>query len=121
MNQDDLTVDEKTERIWATICHLGALFGYVCPLGNIIFPLAVWLVKRQEISLVDAEGKKSLNFQISITIYAIAAIVLMIFFTAGTPLLIGVGLFNIFMVILAAVKVSNGESFSYPITIRFIR
>ena len=32
------SMDEKQERTWGMLYHLGALAGYIIPLGNIIGP-----------------------------------------------------------------------------------
>ena len=60
-------------RTWCVLCHASALLGlFFHFLGHILGPLAVWLLKRMQI---DAHGKESLNFQISMLIYdAIPAI-----------------------------------------------
>jgi len=100
-------------------CHLAALSGFLIPLGNILGPLVVWLIKKDASPLVDAEGKKSLNFQISIMIYMVISAIL-IFVLIGIPLMIAVGIFALVMIILAAIKTSNGEDFQYPLSIKFI-
>ena len=65
--------------MWAGFCHLAALAGYVVPMvGNIVGPLVVWLMKKEEYPLVDDQGKESINFQISILIYvAVSAVLVM--------------------------------------------
>ena len=64
----------KPDRTWDILCHLLALSGFVAvPLGNILGPLVIWLIKKEQLPSVDAHGKESLNFQISMTIYAIVA------------------------------------------------
>ncbi|MFQ6115959.1 MAG: DUF4870 domain-containing protein [bacterium] len=112
-------MNESQERTWATLCHLGALAGFIIPFGNIIAPLVIWLVKKDESPFVDDQGKESLNFQISMTIYFLVA-VLLVLILIGIPLLIVLGIFEIVMVVIAAVKASNGEKYRYPVTIRFI-
>jgi uncharacterized Tic20 family protein len=107
-------------RNWAMICHLSALVGYLLPFGNILGPLAVWLFKGPEYPLVDAQAKAALNFQISMTIYLIIA-GLMIVIVIGLPLLILISLIDFILIIIAAVKTRNGESFRYPFTIRFLK
>lgn len=68
---------EKQARTWGMLCHLTALCCWVgVPFGNIVGPLIVWLIKKDETPLVDEQGKESLNFQISISIYAIVAAIL---------------------------------------------
>ncbi len=113
-------MNEKDARTWAMFCHLGALAGYIIPFGNIIAPLVIWLIKKDESPLVDDQGKESLNFQISITIYALVALVLTLIII-GFFLLFAVGIFALVMVIVATVKVNSGEKYRYPLCIRFIK
>ena len=63
-------------RTWCVLCHASALLGlFFHFLGHILGPLIVWLMKRGDSPEIDAYGKESLNFQISMLIYdAIAAI-----------------------------------------------
>jgi len=64
--------------MWGMFCHLSTLCGYVMPFGNILGPLVVWLIKKDEYPLVDDQGKEALNFQISITIWTVIAAILCI-------------------------------------------
>ncbi|MFV1964993.1 MAG: DUF4870 domain-containing protein, partial [Pirellulaceae bacterium] len=78
------------ERQWAMFAHLAALSGYIgIPFGNIIGPLIVWMIKKDESSFVDDQGKESLNFQISMLIWiAISAAAICVFVGwVTTPLL----------------------------------
>jgi hypothetical protein len=102
------------------LCHISALVGFVIPLGNVLGPLIIWLIKRGELPSVDAHGKESLNFQISVLIYSVVAGVL-ILVLIGFVLLILIGLAALILVIIASVKASQGELYRYPCTIRLIR
>ncbi len=113
-------MNETQERTWGLIAHLSALAGFLVPFGHIIGPLVIWLIKKDESPFVDDQGKESINFQISMTLYAIVAAVL-ILVIIGIFLLIGIGILDIVLVIVAAVKANAGEKFRYPLTIRFIR
>lgn len=113
-------IDEQQEKMWAMFCHLGALLGYMVPFANIIAPLIIWLIKREESLLIEDHGKESLNFQISICIYCIVSLFLTLIII-GLILLFGLVIFNLVMVIIAAVKANSGERYRYPLTIRFIR
>ncbi len=113
-------MNETQERTWGLIVHLSALAGFVVPFGHIIGPLVIWLIKKDESPFVDDQGKESINFQISMTLYAIVAAVLVLV-VVGIFLLIGIGILDIVLVIVAAVKANAGEKFRYPLTIRFIR
>jgi uncharacterized Tic20 family protein len=113
-------MEEKEARTWAMLCHLGALAGYIIPFGHIIAPLVIWLIKKDESPFVDDQGKESLNFQISITIYALAA-TLLTAIIVGFILLPAVVIFDLVMIIVAAVKANDGERYRYPLCIRFIK
>jgi hypothetical protein len=129
---EDIYMDEKTSRNWAMGCHLAALAVYLgIPFGNILGPLIIWLVKKDEIPLVDENGKEALNFQISLLIYGAAAVIMIVVFSVTIiliPLAILLGmliflfaLVNLVLIVIAALKVSNGESFQYPLTIRLLK
>ncbi len=114
-----LQMSESDERMWAMLSHLSALAGYFIPLGNIIGPLVIWLLKKDQSELVDANGKESLNFQISITIYAIVATIL-VFVIIGIPLLIALVIFDVIMIIVASVKANERNVYHYPLSIRLV-
>ena len=113
------TAKDRDENMWAMFCHLAALIGFVIPFGNIVGPLVIWVLKKDEYPLVNENGKESLNFQISMTIYIIAA-VLLIILVVGIPLLIALGFFELIAIVIAAIKANEGITFRYPLTIRFI-
>ncbi len=111
----------KEEQNWAMVCHLSALAGFVVPFGNILGPLFVWLIKRGEIPLVDTHGKEALNFQITVFGAIIIAAISMVILI-GFILLPLVGLAALILTIMAAVKVSGGQTdYKYPFAIRLIK
>ena len=61
-----LNKEQNEERTFAMLCHLLVFSGYFIPFGNIIGPLIIWIVKRDDHPLVNDQGKEVLNFQISI-------------------------------------------------------
>ena len=108
-------------RTWCVLCHAAALLGlFFHFLGHLLGPLIVWLVKRGDFPEVDAHGKESLNFQISMLIYdAIAAILCVVLI--GIPILIALWVLNTVLVIIASIQASEGKFYRYPITIRLIK
>jgi len=113
-------VASPNTRTWIVLCHASALLGLLFHfLGHIFGPLIVWLVKRGESTEIDAHGKESLNFQLSMLIYdAVAAILCLVLI--GFPILILLWVLNTVFVIIASVKASEGQLYRYPFTIRFI-
>jgi uncharacterized Tic20 family protein len=107
-------------RTWCVLCHASALLGLVMHfLGHLLGPLIVWLVKRGDAAEIDAHGKESLNFQLSMLIYDIIAGILC-FIVIGIPLLIALWVANTVLVIVASIKASEGQFYRYPFTIRFL-
>jgi hypothetical protein len=112
---------QSEARTWAMLTHLIALCGFIgVPFGHIIGPLVIWLVKKDQFPLVDDQGKESLNFQISMTIYGIVAGILS-FVVIGIPLLIALVLADIVLVIIASVAANQGQLYRYPLTIKFLK
>jgi uncharacterized Tic20 family protein len=105
---------------WCIACHLSALAGFVIPaLGHIGGPLIVWLVKRGESAEIDAHGKESLNFQISMMIYSVVAGILCLILV-GFLLLAILHVLNVVLVVIAAIRTSEGQMYRYPLTLRLI-
>lgn len=119
--QPPIIIDPKTERTWATFCHLTALVAFLgIPFGNILGPFIIWIIKKNEMPLVDREGKESINFQLSMTIYLLLS-ALLCFVFIGFLLLFPLIVINVVLVIIASIKISNGEAYQYPLTIRFLK
>ena len=107
------------ERNWSVAVHLSALCALFIPLGHVLGPLVIWLIKRTDMPAVDRNGKEALNFQITVTLAS---------FLCGLLFFVGLGVILFFvllaadavLVIMAAVKTSRGEDFRYPFTLRLI-
>lgn len=113
----------KDARMWAMFCHIAGLAGLIpmTPVfGSIVAPLIIWQIKKNEFTFVDEHGKEAVNFQISILLYSVICIPF-IFICIGIIMLVAVGIFDIVCLLIAAVKVNNGEHYRYPICIRFIK
>ena len=106
MNSDD--------KLWAILCHLSLLLGV-----GFLFPLVVYLVKRQDSPIAAEHAKEALNFHISVYIYGIAS-VLLCFVLIGIPLLIAVIVGSLVCAIIACIKASEGQLYRYPLTIRLV-
>ena len=106
------------ERTWSAAAHWSA---YVASLVGMSFlgPLAVLLVQGTKSPTVRQHAVESLNFQLSLLIYAIVSAVLVLV-VVGIFGLIAVGLMWLILPLLATIKASNGESYRYPLTIRLV-
>lgn len=117
---EEIYYTDVQERNLSMLCHLSALVTYFVPLGGVLGPIILWFLKKEQYAEVDRQGKDSINFQLSILLYALVA-GLLIFRGIGILLLALVGIFNLIMVIMASIKSYNGERFEYPFSFRFIR
>lgn len=103
------------------MCHAAALAGILLHfVGHFFGPLIVWLLKRGESEEIDAHGKESVNFQISMLIYNLIAAILCLV-VIGFALLLILWILNTVLVIIASIRASEGKLYRYPLTIRFIK
>ncbi len=102
------------------LCHLLALSGLIIPLGNVLGPLVIWLMKKDSDPYVDEQGKESVNFQISVAIYMFVSLLLMMI-VIGFFLIFVVAIGSLVLTIIGAIKASKGEPWRYPLTLRLIK
>jgi hypothetical protein len=97
----------------AILAHLLTL---VAPL---LAPLIIYLIKKNDSDFVREHAKESLNFQISLIIYYIISSI-MALILIGFVLLAILGICNLVLVIVAAIKASDNKLYRYPFCIRLI-
>jgi uncharacterized Tic20 family protein len=108
------------ERPFVLGSHIGALLGYFIGIGNILVPLIIWLTKKDESALISEHAKASLNFQISMTLYTIAASI--IGYILGISIIYFVlPLVSIICIILATLEANKGNLYNYPFSITFVK
>jgi uncharacterized Tic20 family protein len=110
----------STDNSLAVVMQLLGFAGFVFPMGNILAPLILWLIKRTDSPYLDRIGKEAINFQISYTVYAIVA-GLLCFVLIGFLLFPVLFVAWIVLMVIAAVKTGNGEEYKYPFTIRLLQ
>ncbi|MHC5933771.1 DUF4870 domain-containing protein [Nostoc sp.] len=146
-------------RIWAMLCHFSALLGWMLlfflifidiplylPL-NLLAPLMIWRFKKAQYPWIDFQGKESLNFQITSTLYTLFVMAISLFLVLTsfswvlttnssvnqveitldsllivfTSLILLILIVQSFIVTFAAIKAYNGQHYRYPFTIRVLR
>jgi len=103
------------------LTHLSQLLFLVTGLGGLIVPLIIWLTQKDKVIGMDLHGKQILNFQISLLIYSLLSIPMILFCGLGFILLIGIGILTFVFPIINAIKVSNGETPVYPLSIPILK
>ena len=110
----------QEDRNWGLIAHLSALSGLIIPLGSVLGPLIVYLVKKDQSAFGTDCAKEALNFNITIVIAAIICACLWLIFI-GILLSVVLFFFWLVLTIIAAVRASEGTVYRYPATIRFVK
>jgi uncharacterized protein len=105
---------------WGMFSHIASLLGFVIPFGNIIGPLVVWLMKKDQLPFVNDQGKESMNFQITVTIALLIALAT-ICIGIGIFLAPLVGIAAAVMAIIGGIKANEGIAYRYPFTLRLIK
>jgi len=119
--------NESQTRTWNMLCHLSALAGYIIPFGNVLGPLLIWQIKKNEFPSVEEHGKAALNFQLTVLIALVvagAAAILLSFVCIGfllIPVVIAVALCGLIFAIIAGIKANNGEAYRYPWSLTLIK
>lgn len=140
-------MNEKEERTWAAITHLGGLAAVVFHFGaaGLAAALVLWVLKRHDAAFVDEQGKEAVNFQITMLILSILAGILSGLFYAGSWAIHGFGwhtfsgywtnfhfwrgyilvglvqTINMIFCIFAAIRAGQGVHFRYPVSLRLVR
>ncbi len=105
------------ENVWCTLMHLSKLITWSGV--GIAAPIIMWIISKEESDLARRHGARMMNWLISSLIYAFIAGILCLV-VIGIPLLVLLVVLTIAFPIIAAMKSSSGEVWSYPLTIRFL-
>jgi uncharacterized Tic20 family protein len=141
---------QNTQNTNAFLIHISAFAGFVFPFGQIITPLIAWQTLKDRSPFLDEQGKEAINFNLSYTLYAFILSIAFIplffrsFFssfnnfnnfqlnldlsTSNLLNIMGLGsilgilyLVGISLILIAAFKAKEGENYTYPFTIKFIK
>ena len=127
LNAPSCIESNKEARQWAMFAHLAGPLSLLIGVGfaglGFVGPLVIWLIKKYEFPFVDDQGKEALNFQISVTIYLFGCAMIActgIGMVVAIPLLLALGLFDLVVTVVAAIKANEGIAYRYPLCIRIL-
>ena len=103
------------EKLWAALSHILSLTG-----AQLLAPLIIYLVKKNRSAFITDHARESLNFQITVFILSIICVVL-IFVLIGILMIWALGIADLVLVIVAAVRVNEGKLYRYPFNFRLIK
>jgi uncharacterized Tic20 family protein len=120
------------ERGWAMAAHLCGLLwalgggGLIfLPFGGLVMftilgPAIILWAKGPTMPFAAAQAKESLNFQITVWLLGLVFVVLA-FLLIGFVFLWILGVANLVLVIIAAIRVSDGVPYRYPFCLRLVK
>lgn len=89
-------------------------------LFTILGPFIILLSKGSSMPFVAAQAKESLNFQITVWLLGLLFVLLALVFI-GFVLLWILGIVNLVLVVIAAIRVSDGAPYRYPFSWRLVK
>jgi uncharacterized Tic20 family protein len=110
----------RTDNQLLVVTHLSQLLTFVTGFGGLMVPLVLWATQKEKVYAMDEQGKRIINFQLSIIVYAILCIPAILLLGLGILGLIVIGVISFVFPIINAIKASNGESPKYPLSLNFI-
>ena len=115
---------EQKDRTWETACHLSALIliAGLIPAANVLAPLIIWIIRKNQSPGTDRHGRAVLNFQLAMTLYFLILFLLSKISVLAVP--VGICLrvwayLNILFILRGGYKAAKGDLFKYPFSIRF--
>lgn len=123
---EDLLIIEnpKEETIlkkWLILLHSTPFLGFIIPLANILFPLFLWIHKREDNKIYDSHGVKIINFQITMSIlYLFSFVALLTIEKWGFLLFVSIIPFSVVVMLFNIIKSFNSQKCYYPLSIPFI-
>ncbi len=114
--------EETIQKKWLILLHSTPFLGFIIPLANILFPLFLWIHKREDNKIYDNHGAKIINFQITMSLLYVLSFIALVtiekwgffFFISVIPISVCIMLYNI-------IRVVNTKGCYYPLAIPFIR
>ena len=113
------------QRTYATFTHLVPLIAHFVGIGtglmgvSAVLALVMWRIRAKDSPFINDHGKESLNFQISLLIYALVGWALVIVLV-GIPILVAVFILGIVGSVRACMAAHRGEYYRYPMTLRLL-
>ncbi len=110
--------DSKELKTWSLILHLSLLAGLVIPLGGLIVPVVIYILKKDELPGLEPHWHVVINWIISAIIYAFICLLLSLI-VIGIFLFWILALLGLVFPIIGAIKANDGIVWPYPLSIQF--
>ncbi len=102
------------------LTHLSQLATLFLGFGSLLVPLILWVTQKEKIYEMDEHGKQIINFQLSLIVYCLLCVPLILLFGLGLLGFIVLAVIAVIYPIINAIRVNNGETPKYPLSLNFI-
>ncbi|MGB3185514.1 MAG: DUF4870 domain-containing protein [Ornithinimicrobium sp.] len=120
-------LNPSEEKTWAVLAHLSGPIGALLSVGllNFVGPLVIWAIFKDRSGKVRYASAGAFNFNVTLFIAYVVLFILSVLSFGFLLLLtipVGIAIWVIALVlhIMAAVKASNGEDYTYPAQIKVL-
>ncbi|MGB5818533.1 MAG: serine hydrolase [Saonia sp.] len=127
INVDDLLLlenprEEAIRKKWLLVMHGTPLLGFILPFFNILFPLFLWIHKREDNAIYDRHGIRIINFQITVMIvYIFSFIALLTIPGLGFILFVSVIPISLIITIANIIYAVKELKCYYPLSLPFLK
>ena len=105
------------DRGMAVLTHLSGLAGYVVPLGGVVVPIIIWMVKK-DVPLIAAIARQAVILNVAVFLAVCVSAILwitLILIPAVILFWCVLGAAALVLPILGALKANNGVYYKYPV------
>ncbi|HEY7475592.1 MAG TPA: DUF4870 domain-containing protein [Vicinamibacterales bacterium] len=105
------------ERTLAAITHLSGLSGYIIPLGGVVVPIIIWIVKSES-RVISSIAKQAILLNLIVFVLVVSGFVLLltiILIPIAILMWVVLGLVAIVLPIVGALKANQGIYYRYPV------
>jgi uncharacterized Tic20 family protein len=105
------------ERTLAAITHLSGLSGYIIPLGGIVVPIVIWMVKSES-RVISSIAKQAILLNLIVFVLVCVGFVLFLTLILIPVVIVGwvvLGAAAVILPIVGAIKANDGVYYRYPV------
>jgi uncharacterized Tic20 family protein len=105
------------ERTMASLTHLSGLSGYIIPLGGVLVPIIIWIVKSDS-RVISSIAKQAILLNVMVFLLIAASFVLwitLILIPVVIVFWIGLVIAAIALPVVGAIKAGQGSYYRYPV------
>jgi uncharacterized Tic20 family protein len=105
------------DRTMAALTHLSGLAGYVIPLGGVLVPIIIWMMKK-DVPLISAIARQAIILNVAVFVAVCLSAILWITLVLIPAVILFwcvLGIAAVALPIMGAMKASDGIYYKYPV------